>query len=107
MTIRFLIAAACLSLAAPTIAAAQTQPTATQTLSLGELEQRLAADGFRIIEIERYPNSVEVKGFDRAGQCTEMYLDPRTGDVLRSERDHDCDRTDSEDDHHDRRRGGS
>lgn len=103
MTIRTIAAAACLFLTAPSLAAAQTQP-AGQSLSLSALEQRLAADGFRVIEIERYPNSVEVKGYERGGQCVEMHLDPRTASVLRRERDDDCGRSDHSDDHH-RRRG--
>lgn len=101
MIVRHIIAAACLSLAIPSIATAQTRQAAAP-LSLGVLEQRLAADGFRIVEIERYANSVEVKGYDRTGQCVEMYLDPRTGEVLRRERDDDCGRGD---DHHRRRNG--
>ncbi len=99
------IAAACLFLATPSLAAAQTQPPAGQALSLSAIEQQLAADGFRVIEIERYPNSVEVKGYERGGQCVEMHLDPRTGAVLRRERDDGCDRSDRSDAHH-RRRGG-
>lgn len=53
MTFRHIIAAACL--AAPSIAFAQTQPAAAPSLSLATIEQRLAADGFRVVEIERYP----------------------------------------------------
>lgn len=103
MTIRH-IAAACLFLATPSLAFAQTQP-ASQTLSLSAIEQRLAADGFRVMEIERYPNSVEVKGYERGGQCIEMHLDPRSGDVLRRERDDDCSRDRDDDDGHRRGRG--
>jgi len=99
------IAAACLFLATPSLAAAQTQPAAGQALSLSAIEQQLAADGFRVIEIERYSNSVEVKGHERGGQCVEMHLDPYTGAVLRRERDDDCDRSDRSDDHHHRRGG--
>lgn len=104
MTIRHLAAAACLFLAAPSVAAAQAQPASGSSLSLSAIEERLTADGFRVIEIERYPNSVEVKGYERAGQCVEMHLDPRTGAVLHRERDDDCGRSDRSDDHH--RRGG-
>lgn len=100
MTIRPVIAAACLCLAAPSLAIAQTQPATAQSLSLGAIEQRLAADGFRVLEIERYANSVEVRGYDSAGQCIEMHLDPRTGDVVRRERDDECSRADDSDDHH-------
>lgn len=87
MFIRTLLAAASIA-AVPGLALAQAAPSAP--LSLGVIEQRLADDGFRVVEIERYPNSVEVKGYDRNGVCVEMHLDPRTGEVLRSERDDDC-----------------
>jgi hypothetical protein len=106
MTIRHIAAAACLLFATPSIAIAQSQPADGSSLSLSVIEQRLAADGFRVIEIERYPNSVEVKGYERAGLCVELHLDPRTGAVLRRERDDDCDRSDSSDDYHHHRRGG-
>ncbi len=102
MTVRHIIAAACVLLAAPAAAVAQTP---SEPLSLSALEQRLNADGFRVVEIERYSNSVEVKGYDRAGQCVELYLDPRTGEVLRRESDDDCDRSDRSDDSR-RGRGG-
>ncbi|OQW60462.1 MAG: hypothetical protein A4S17_00800 [Proteobacteria bacterium HN_bin10] len=91
MNIRAIIIAASIGLSAPSLASAQTQP-AGAPLSFSVIEQRLAADGFRVVEIERYPNSVEVKGYDRAGLCMEMHLDPRTGNVLRRERDDDCSR---------------
>lgn len=99
MTIRHIAAAACMFLATPSIAAAQTQPANGQVLSLSAIEQRLSADGFRVIEIERYPNSVEVKGYDRAGLCIEMHLDSRTGELIRRERDDDCGRRFDDDDH--------
>lgn len=95
MSIRNIIIAACIGISAPSFASAQTQPAAAP-LSLSAIEQRLAADGFRVVEIERYPNSVEVKGYDRAGLCVEMHLDPRTGHVLRRERDDDCGRGDDD-----------
>ena len=61
------IAAAVSAFSSPATAdGAQTQPTATPCHS-SAIEQRLAADGFRVLEIERYPNSVEVKGYDRVG----------------------------------------
>lgn len=100
MRIHHIIASACIGLLAPATATAQTQQTSTP-LSLSVIEQRLVADGFRVLEIERYPNSVEVKGYDRSGLCVEMHLDPRTGGVLRRERDDDCSRGDD-----DRRRRG-
>jgi len=81
-------------------ASASGQQAQTQQLSLGEIERRLSADGFRVLEVERYPRSVEVKGFDRDGRCVELHLDRRTGDVLRREQDDDC-----YDDDHGRGRG--
>ncbi len=104
MTIRLIIAAAYLSFAAPAIASAQAPP-ANAPLSLGVLEQRLAADGIRVLEIERYSGSVEVKGYDRAGLCVEMHYHPQTGEVLRRERNDGCSRSGRSDDDH-RRRGG-
>lgn len=105
-------AAAVAAIAIPAYAIAQTSapvPAAETTtsasggsiLSLAAIEQRLAADGFRVMEIERYSRSVEVKGLDRAGACVEMHLDPRTGELLRRERDDDCwddDRSHGDDD---------
>lgn len=105
MTIRH-FAAACLVFAAPSIASAQASASTAPSLLLGAIEERLAAEGFRVIEIERYANSVEVKGYERSGQCVEMRLNPRTGEVLRRERDDDCARSDRSDDGHRRRGGG-
>lgn len=102
MRIRYIFAAASISLLAPAAATAQTQQTSAP-LSLSVIEQRLAADGFRVLEIERYPNSVEVKGYDRSGLCVEMHLDPRTGAALRRERDDDCARGDDHRGRHGRR----
>lgn len=101
MSIRSNVAAVCLGLAAPAVATAQTQSPATLPMSINAIEQRLAAGGFRVLEIENYPAFVEVKGYDRAGRCTELHLDPRTGDALRREDDDDCS---SAGGHDDRRR---
>lgn len=97
MLIRSAIAlAASLSLAAAPVAAAQTsnstQAAASSSVSLSDIEQCLAADGFRIVEIERYSSTIEVKGFDRNGSCMEIYLDSRSGETLRREQDDDCGR---------------
>jgi hypothetical protein len=95
MRIRHIIAAASIGLFAPAVASAQAQQAAAP-LSLSAIEQRLAAEGFRVLEIERYSHSVEVKGYDAAGLCIEMHLDPQTGAVLRRERDDDCARGDDD-----------
>lgn len=93
MTLRSaLLAAALCGLSAS--AFAQT-PTATATpapsLSLDAVTAKLQADGFKVSEIERYADAIEVKGRDKAGVCVELRLDPRSGAVLRRERDDDCD----------------
>jgi Peptidase propeptide and YPEB domain len=82
--------AASLALAASSTALAQSTTTPSQ--SFAEIERRLEGDGFRVTEIERYRNSIEVKGWDREGHCTEMHLDPRSGEVLHRERDDSCGR---------------
>ncbi len=91
------IAIASLLFAAALPAAAQSRspaPSAASapSMSLGDIEDRFTADGFRIVEIERYANVIEVKGYDRQGECVEIYLDRRSGDVLRRERDDSCSR---------------
>lgn len=93
MLIRCLFAAASLGLAMAPIAAAtpvSEDRSAPTVRSNAEIEQRLAAEGFRVYEVERYPNWVEVKGIDRFGACVELHLDPNSGEVLRRERDDDC-----------------
>ena len=97
-----ILAALAASLALAASSAALAQSSATPSQSFAEIEQRLEADGFRVSEIERYRNSIEVKGWDRDGRCTEMHLDPRSGEVLRRERDDSCGRRRGEHfgDHH-------
>jgi|CXWL01.1.fsa_nt_gi peptide deformylase len=97
MLIRFAIAATSVA----TLIFASPSAGAQDNLSISQIEQRLAADGFRVFEIERYSNSVEVKGLDSNGRCTEMHLNPQTGAVLRRESDNDCgDRRRDDDTHH-------
>lgn len=92
MLIRSIAIASLLFAAALPAAAQSRSPAPSASMSLGDIEDRFTADGFRVVEIERYANVIEVKGYDRQGECVEIYLDRRSGDVLRRERDDSCDR---------------
>jgi len=76
---------------------AQAQTAATSDLSLSQVEQRLTQQGFRVLEIERDDGRYEVKALNSAGQCVELDVNRRSGDIIRTERDDDC--------HDDDRRG--
>lgn len=64
--------------------------TAAGDLSLSQVEQRLSQQGFRVLEIERDDGRYEVKAFNSAGQCVELDVNRRSGDIIRTERDDDC-----------------
>jgi hypothetical protein len=51
-------------------------------MSLGEIEQRLVAQGLRITEIEIKDLLVEVEGYDAQGRKVKQVLDRRSGEVL-------------------------
>lgn len=65
-------------------------PVALAQTSTSEIEARLTADGYKIVEIERYPAKIEVKAWDKAGACVELHLDPATGKIVKSESDDRC-----------------
>lgn len=69
---------------------AQAQTAATSDLSLSQVEQRLTQQGFRVLEIERDDGRYEVKALNSAGQCVELDVNRRSGDIIRTERDDDC-----------------
>jgi len=87
-----LAAAAVLAgIAVAPLALAQTTPQqGSQVLSLGEIESRLTAQGFRVIEIERDDRKFEVKALNAQGQCVELNVDLFSGDVRRTRFDDDC-----------------
>ena len=60
-------------------AGAQTPPA---TLSLGEIESKLTAQGITIREVELRNLVVEVEGRDAQGRKVELLLDRRTGEIL-------------------------
>lgn len=84
------------SIAAAVLVAAIALPAHAQSvstrpeLSLTQVSERLGQQGFRVLEIERDDGYYEVKAFNSAGQCVEMDVDRRSGDVIRTKRDDDC-----------------
>lgn len=88
MLIRTIAAVAALAIAAP--AFAQTAAPSANALSLAQVEQRLSGQGFRVLEIERDDGEYEVKAFNAQGQCRELHVNPRTGEIRRNESDDDC-----------------
>jgi hypothetical protein len=86
--IRTIAAIAALAVAAP--AFAQTTPSNGAVLSLSQIEQRLTSQGYRVLEIERDDGEFEVKALNAQGQCRELHLNLRTGEIRREEADDDC-----------------
>lgn len=71
--------------AAPVVGA----PTASDTLSMPALLDKLSAQGYRDAHsVERKSDKlVEVKATDPDGHRQELYVDARTGEILKVERD--------------------
>lgn len=60
----------------------------TQHLSMEQIVARLKEQGFKdIYEVERERGAYEVKAHTPEGGTVKLYVDPRTGDVLRDEFD--------------------
>lgn len=59
---------------------------------LESFEERLQAEGFRLVEIEYYASVIEVEGYDARGNCMEIYFDRTTRRELFREFDDSCDR---------------
>ncbi len=81
-----------------------TFPALAQTNSLPshEIERRLTADGYRIVQFERYSDTIEVRAFDTGGACVELHLNPSSGAIQHRGSDDRCTGTRVED--HGRRR---
>lgn len=77
-------AVAALAFAAPAVA------QSNGDLSLSQIETRLSAQGFRVLEIERDDGYYEVKAVNSAGACVELDVNRRTGEIVRTESDDDC-----------------
>ncbi|MGE0739986.1 MAG: PepSY domain-containing protein [Hyphomonadaceae bacterium] len=90
-----------ISLFSAPLAFAQSTSAQASDMSLGQIETRLTDRGFRVLEIERDDGHYEVKALNPQGQCVELDVDRRSGDVLRTKTDDDC----GVDDRH-RHRGG-
>ena len=71
-------------------ALAQNAPAGTSSqasgMSLQEVQSKLESAGYRDFEkIERERTKYEVKATDPQGQRVELYVDPVTGDILKTE----------------------
>lgn len=67
-------------------APADTSATTAPWLDMNELVSRLQAQGYRDVrDIERENGRYEVEGKNADGRSVELYVDSRTGGVLRSE----------------------
>jgi len=75
------------ALAVPAVAQTTT-PRAELTLS--QIESRLNERGFRVLEIERDDGRYEVKAISSAGDCVELDVDRRSGEIIRTKSDDDC-----------------
>lgn len=77
--------------AAPALAAsaASAASTASASMSIAQVIERLASTGYRDIkEVERKSDKLyEVKTRDAKGRWVELYVDARSGEVLRTELD--------------------
>ena len=62
--------------------AAQPETSAQPSLSLTEIESRLAAEGLKIEEIELYDRVLEVEALDANGREVDLVIDRRTGETL-------------------------
>jgi hypothetical protein len=56
-------------------------------LSVGEIESRLTAQGFKVKEIEVRDLLAEVEGYDAEGREVELVIDRRSGETLVHEYD--------------------
>lgn len=73
---------------AQTAPATQPAPAAApKLLSLTEIESRLAAQGFRMKEMEVKDKVLEVEGYDAQGGKVELLVDRRNGEILSRKRD--------------------
>lgn len=59
-------------------------------LTVSQIAEHLTTRGYRVLEVERDDGRYEVKAFNPSGECVEIDVDRRSGDVLRSKRDDDC-----------------
>lgn len=67
---------------------AGTSDKMAQGLDVGELMSRLQAQGYRdIYEVEHEHGRYEVEAKDADGRSVELYVDPASGEVLRSKLD--------------------
>lgn len=57
-----------------------------QWMSIADITRKAEAIGFQVRKVERDDNCYEIKGADENGNWVEVYFDPVTGDVVKTER---------------------
>ena len=57
-----------------------------QWMSISEITRKAEAIGYQVRKVERDDNCYEVEGTDKNGNWVEVYFDPATGDVVKTER---------------------
>ncbi|HRP10369.1 MAG TPA: PepSY domain-containing protein [Terricaulis sp.] len=77
------------ALAMPAFAQSQSQAGGDR-LSIAQIDQRLSAQGYRVLEIEWDDGEYEVQAFNAQNQCRELDVNARTGQVRRDRADDDC-----------------
>lgn len=66
---------------------AQDKPAPAEALSVRAILERVEAQGYRdITEVEREHGRYEVKAVDAEGRRVKVYLDARTGEIVKTER---------------------
>lgn len=73
---------------APAAAAPAASTAPPKVLGLTEIENRLAAEGIRIKEIELRDKLLEVEGYDAQNRKVELIVDRRSGEILSRRFDH-------------------
>lgn len=86
---KFITAAAIAAVALTSTAHAQSISTRPEPTAVS-VAQSLTGQGYRVLEIERDDGQYEVKAIASNGQCVELDVNGRSGDVIRSKSDDDC-----------------
>ena len=86
-TMPTLAAAAVVMMALPAFASDYcTYASRDQWMSIADITKKAESSGFQVRKVERDDNCYEIKGTDKNGNWVEVYFDPVTGDVVKTER---------------------
>lgn len=74
----------------PSLVATPAKYTIGAQASFDEIAQRLAGQGFEVVDYEMDDRRIEVNGLTATGHCLELKFHPVSGKELRRKRDDDC-----------------